>query len=404
MKYAAIAIIALAGLAYGNGRKVTEKGKGSAKKGSKNKSGGGFVCGPGTRARVNYGGIEDCIVDASACIGSAEWAGHDYGDGDDVNPSAACRCTGRRRRLNNYDERELLALVGGKERDEFLQAYREVGIEFESLPSKGKTQTSQQEEAAPWAYPSTDKSILLANDPGIWIVENFLTDEQSDALLKIVKKNGYDKGMFGPCTNAELQEKGHPHFESSSKVCFKMSNETLHNEIHFKKSQLADKASVNKGYLELKGRCGQSSCSAKTDPEDGEVLESIFSNIKSLWSTDHNPRPHVSVVLATGTAPPLRVHDDTGILVSFVLYLTDGGASTVFPNAGVTINPKKGALATWLNVRKDGSLNTMAAHGVQAHPGFAGERATINIFFRDLTPDEFVISQEDYRRSITNSE
>ena len=118
-----------------------------------------------------------------------------------------------------------------------------------------------------------------------------------------------------------------------------------------------------------------------------------------------NPRPHVSVVLSTGTSTPLRVHDDSGILLSSVLYLTDGGASTIFPNAGVTIEPKKGKLATWLNMRKDGvRMNRTAKHGVQAHPGSAGERATVNIFIRDLSPKEFVAAQEDHRRSLLESD
>ena len=226
------------------------------------------------------------------------------------------------------------------------------------------------------------------------MVDNFLTEEESDALLKMIKKNGYDKGMFGPCTNAVLRKNGHPHFESSNKLCFKMSNETLHNEMHFKMLQSTDKGDANQGNLPFYGDCGDSPCSAKTDPQDARMLESIFSKVRALWSTTRNPRPHASAVLLTGTSPPLQPHQDNGNLISFVLYLTSGGASTVFPKAGVTITPQKGALAFWLNTLQDGSINPMATHAVQAHPGYAGERATVNMFIRDVTPDEFLMSQK----------
>jgi hypothetical protein len=263
--------------------------------------------------------------------------------------------------------------------------------------------SSMEEEEEAWAHPSKEATLLAAN-PGIWTVDSFLTEEQSDRLLAIIKKNGYEKGMFGPCTDESLMKKGHPHYETTNKLCFKMSSETLYNELFFKKSQIIDK-DVNKGYIRDKGDCGEAPCSAETDPEDGIFLDSIFSKIKALWETDVNPRPHVSVVLSTGTSTPLRVHDDSGILLSSVLYLTDGGASTIFPNAGVTIEPKKGKLATWLNMRKDGvRMNRTAKHGVQAHPGSAGERATVNIFIRDLSPKEFVAAQEDHRRSLLESD
>lgn len=300
-----------------------------------------------------------------------------------------------RNRRSLYDERELLTLLDEKERGEALKAYAEREVSMGRKPhpySKEKSQVEQ--DRAPWASPSSDKAALLASDPGIWMVDDFLTNEESDKLIGMIKKHGYEKSMFGPCSDPKLQAKGHPHFETPNRLCFKMSPKTVHNELFYKKAQIADAESVHQGHLDFEGYdCGESGCSAKTDPEDGAFLASIMTKVKDLWSTNVNPRPHVSVVHVNGTALPLRTHDDSGILVSFVLYLTNGGAATVFTKAGVTIVPRKGALAMWFNMDENGNMNPMAQHAVQAHPGSAGERVTMNIFIRDVTPEEFLVSQ-----------
>ena len=316
-------------------------------------------------------------------------------------PKAPKDCKSYPCRRSLYDERELLTLLDEIERGEALQASTESEVLMgdESYSHlKDKSQTKQDGAPTPWASPSSEKAALLASDPGIWTVDNFLTNEESNKLIDMLKKNGHEKGLFGPCSDPELQEEGHPHFESPNRHCFKMSPETLHNELFYKKAQLADPDSVHKGHLAFDSYdCGESGCSAETDPEDGAFLASIMTKVKDLWSTDVNPRPHVSVVLVTGTAMPLQLHDDTDILASFVLYLSNGGAATVFPEAGVTIVPRKGTLAMWLNMDENGDMNPMAQHAVQAHPARAGERMTVNIFIRDVTPEEFLISQDRRR-------
>lgn len=69
---------------------------------------------------------------------------------------------------------------------------------------------------------------------------------------------------------------------------------------------------------------------------------------------------------------------------------TDGGASTLSPNIGdFTNTPKKGSALTWLNVEKNGLLNTAAFHAVQAHPESAGERITA-LFQVEVMPGEIL--------------
>ena len=298
------------------------------------------------------------------------------------------------RRRSLYDERELLTLLDEKERGEALKAYakREVPMGKKHPYSKEKSQGKQ--DGAPWVSPSFDKAALLASNPGIWMVDDFLNDKESDKLIGMIKKNGYEKSMFGPCSDPKLQAQGHPHYETPNRQCFKISPETVHNELFYKKAQLENTENVHRGILDFEAYdCGKSGCSAKTDPEDGAFLASIMAKVKDLWSTNVDPRPHVSIVHVNGTVMPLRTHHDSSILVSFVLYLTDGGAATVFTKAGVTIVPRKGTLAMWLNMDENGNMNPLSEHAVQAHPGRAGERLTMNIFIRDVTPEEFLASQ-----------
>jgi len=78
--------------------------------------------------------------------------------------------------------------------------------------------------------------------------------------------------------------------------------------------------------------------------------------------------------------------------ITFLVYLTDGGAGTVFPNANVTIVPQKSHAYTWLNYDANGRRNPMADHAVQAHPSGAGERLIVSFEIR-ASPDQFVASQ-----------
>jgi hypothetical protein len=72
-----------------------------------------------------------------------------------------------------------------------------------------------------------------------------------------------------------------------------------------------------------------------------------------------------------------------------VVYLSDGGAATLFPNIGLSIVPKKGMVATWLNMDKEGNHNPKADHAVQAHPMIAGERTIVIFSFDESAFEEF---------------
>ena len=55
-------------------------------------------------------------------------------------------------------------------------------------------------------------------------------------------------------------------------------------------------------------------------------------------------------------------------LLTFNVYLSDGGANIIFPNADVQVTPKAGMALTYINLHKGGYRNHMADHAVQAHP------------------------------------
>jgi hypothetical protein len=95
---------------------------------------------------------------------------------------------------------------------------------------------------------------------------------------------------------------------------------------------------------------------------------------------------YMSTFVSTGNAPPHMLHEDNDEIVSFLMYLTDGGARTVFPGPNVTITPKKGMVAMWLNVDRDGTELHTAHHAVEAHHGDRfGDRMVVKLSFPRAT-------------------
>jgi hypothetical protein len=95
---------------------------------------------------------------------------------------------------------------------------------------------------------------------------------------------------------------------------------------------------------------------------------------------------YMSTFVSTGNAPPHMLHEDNDEIVSFLMYLTDGGARTVFPGPNVTITPKKGMVAMWLNVDRDGNELQSAHHAVEAHHGDRfGDRMVVKLSFPLVT-------------------
>jgi hypothetical protein len=295
-------------------------------------------------------------------------------------PAPTPEPTGYRRVLTEYSlegrDRELFDLMEGEELERHLSAYEDkkdkqtsLGLcDFPGSVHHGKDATHQEcfdpanqmssdqdqnngelENYEPWIIPSTEGGILLAANPGIWSFESFLKEDEIDRLLKLVNKYGNDLQMFGPCKH----EKRHPSnaHPMEGKVCFKISPEHV-----------------------CDGPYDISDCALKTDLEDAAFMSDLLSKFKDMWPIGVDPYPYAKFQLARGGTPPVDLHMDNEKIVSFVLYLTDGGASMIFPSANVSVTPKKGTAHTWLNMYEDGSRNPMSDHAVQAHPANAGER------------------------------
>ena len=116
-------------------------------------------------------------------------------------------------------------------------------------------------------------------------------------------------------------------------------------------------------------------CRHETEEEHGVFVEAVLQKVKDVWSADMEMYPYIEFQVSTGSTPPILLHEDTAA-ITMMLYLSDGGAKTVFPKPNVAIEPKKGTLSLWLNVDGESRPNVNAFHAVQAHPDHSGERIT----------------------------
>ena len=239
----------------------------------------------------------------------------------------------------------------------------------------GDSNNEEDDDAAqflpPWTSPNMTTmnggGELLVRNPGIWYYENFLNPEELDSMHYLSNKYGKDLGMYGPCRYDSHPMNAHP---NSGKQCFKMSID-----------QVCD------------GPYRSSNCDGTvTDPQDSAIVEQLLQKVQSLWSTTIDPEPHIKFQLTDAGTIPMHLHHDHRT-ITFMIYLTDGGAGTVFPNVNVTLPPKAGAAATWLNYDREGKRNPLADHAVQAHPGWAGERLSVAVELRSKTPQHFLESQ-----------
>ena len=213
------------------------------------------------------------------------------------------------------------------------------------------------EDYAPWIAPIDEGFQTLATNPGIWVNENFLSDQESQELLDLVHKNGKEKGLLSRCNDPSRSHKDP--FPVSGKTCFKISPQVMCSSVY-----------------------DFSTCIHETEPEDGAIISKLRQKAQDALSEDLSLKTHVSVHVASPGSPPSKLHEDADDIMTFVVYLSDGGASTVFPAANVSITPKKGQAAMWLNVHKDGSVNTKTFHAVEAQPLDAGDRIIILIEFK----------------------
>lgn len=214
-------------------------------------------------------------------------------------------------------------------------------------------------EASLMTSPQGVESTLLASNPGIWSVANFVSEDELDRILQMVEKYGTGHGLWGPCKDPNSQfVNAHP---VEGKVCFKISHEYACEAPY--KSDLA-------------------TCDTKTDPADSIFVADLISRFESMWSdlAHLTVFPFLKFQLSEGGTPPVDLHSDR-TFVTMVLNLSDGGASTVFPRANVTITPEKGMASTFIGTYENGYRNPHADHAVQAHPANAEKRLVMLFSF-----------------------
>jgi hypothetical protein len=214
------------------------------------------------------------------------------------------------------------------------------------------------ENYEPWIVPVDDDFKLLAKNPGIWVKENFLTEEETQGLLDLYRKSD-EKGLLAPCVEDVVTDSQ----TAVNKDCFRVSPEVICTSTH-----------------------DDSACDHYPDSEEGALLETIIQKAKNAISVDLPVDSFMPFYVARGNTPPQLLHEDVFDVITYVVYLSDGGGATVFPAADVAITPKKGAAAMWLNFHKDGSTNTKAFHGVGAQPLGIGERIVALIEFKSHGP------------------
>ncbi|KAL3940945.1 MAG: hypothetical protein SGARI_000781 [Bacillariaceae sp.] len=200
-------------------------------------------------------------------------------------------------------------------------------------------QAEPNEDKGPWMHPhvKTETSSLatsmelVADDPGIWKISNFFSEETIDKLIAAVERAGDDLELFGQCAGA-------PHSHLDEKECYRLSPDSSHIDdadlIHFVMDHLA---TLWPHAQELEQRDYMYAQRTKPGCDATEI---------------HRDKNHGSMSSATTTT---------------VLYLSEG-AGVYFPHLDTVVSPQKGMVVTWINVHLDGEHNYKANHGIQATP------------------------------------
>jgi hypothetical protein len=209
-------------------------------------------------------------------------------------------------------------------------------------------------DVEPWMTPNHPKSKaeLIASDPGIWKIPDFL--DQS-----IVQR------MLETFTNDERFERciGGAHNHLKCKQCFKLSS------------------------------------SNSLDADEVELVQELLKKLQTLWPSENQQPDYLYVQRTEGDCDATLVHKDfsdhdlsKSPTVTVAFSLSDGGAGVFFPEIDVIVPPEAGMALTWLNVHEDGSYNPAASHGVQSTPKDGGIRYSIT--YRIILSDEEMIAVE----------
>ena len=190
--------------------------------------------------------------------------------------------------------------------------------------------TADKEE--PWMAPIQPTAELIAKNPGIWKIQDFI---DPNLVQRMLETFAYDE-RFERCN-------GEPHEHLMCKQCFRLSP------------------------------------SSSRDTEEKELIHELIQKIKDLWPSGNTQRDYLYVQRTEPDCDGTLVHKDVtehdfskSATATIVFYLSDGGAGVFFPTSNVIIPPKAGMAVTWLNVHEDGSHIKAAEHGIQATPKDAG--------------------------------
>jgi len=183
------------------------------------------------------------------------------------------------------------------------------------------------------ARPSTP-SLRLASEPNLWLTHDFINSEVVDHLLSKVPK---DEAKFEPCIG-QIEE-----FDSK--------------------------------------RC------TMLPAQGDEVMEAFLAKVETVWNVDVSrlQKSGVPIIRYLPGAPPVGKHGDEdrhGMVpnATLVAYLTasERGGHTLFPEANVSITPRRGSILAFQNVDTHGRPHPLAKHSVSAVP-------------KDATHDRIVI-------------
>ena len=201
-------------------------------------------------------------------------------------------------------------------------------------------------EEEPWTAPNQPMAELIAKNPGIWKIPDFIN-------LNLVQR------MLETFENDERFERcnGEAHDHLKCKQCFRLSP------------------------------------SSSRDTEEEELTRELIQKVEDLWPSLNKQRDYLYVQRTEPDCDGTLVHKDVteqdfskSATATVVFYLSDGGAGVFFPSSNVIIPPKAGMAVTWLNVHEDGSRNVVADHGIQATPKDASIRYSLT--YRITLSDE----------------
>ncbi|KAL7578445.1 hypothetical protein ACA910_012835 [Epithemia clementina (nom. ined.)] len=224
--------------------------------------------------------------------------------------------------------------------------------ERRSLQESGMSLFTVHVHSKPSDDPLTDVSVVQDKSLPPWVVtfENFLSDEECDALVQLGYSYGYKRS----------EDVGHKRFDGS-----------------FDSVQSAARTSENAWCSDREG-CRSEEIPQRIHnrmakvmeipPENSEDLQILKYEVGQFYKTHHDYIPHQ------------RDRQCGPRIMTFFLYLSDveKGGGTNFPNLDLTIEPKKGRALLWPSVLDSDPSAKDSRMNHQALPVEAGTKFAAN--------------------------